>query len=179
MWVIGDSSVCWCARVAGSSPWGERLNRLAYIHWMGRRRLQMFQFSDFLLEAWSAVPILPDVIILQFGANDLGLVHKHLLSILARQCINLTREALPHTVIFYSELLPRQTYPHALKQSSLERTRRSLNAYVHSLFRNSHGLFHADEFHLTDDSCSLILHNFYQALAPYCLPVASPLNTTT
>ncbi|XP_022106965.1 uncharacterized protein LOC110988054 [Acanthaster planci] len=106
VWVIGDGSVCWCAQVAGSSPRGERLNRLAYIHWKGPRRLQMFQFSDFLLEAWSAVPILPDVIILQFGANDLGLVHKHLLSILARQCINLTREVLPHTVIFYSELLP-------------------------------------------------------------------------
>lgn len=178
MWVVGDSFVHWTSRVASSSTCGADLTQMATVRWLGRRGLRIQHFNDFLHSCWAQLQESPSCIIIHIGSNDLGLSPKKSMYENMKQILSVTRELLPYSIIFWSEILPRVTYPSALKQNSVERARRAINRSIGNLFRGSPGglithpqiewwrqdQFLHDGIHLVDEALLLILHNYQGAL---------------
>ena len=179
---MGDSFIHWASRVALSSPWGEALDGMATVRWLGRRGLRLDQFNDFLHSCWTKEPESPTWIIIHVGSNDLGYVPKKSMFEGIKQILAVTRELLPHSIIYWSEILPKVSYPSANKQNSVERTRRALNRSVGNLFLRAPGgliahpqiawwrqeFYLPDGVHLVDAASQFLIYNFHITLIRSC-----------
>ena len=99
-----------------------------------------------------------------------------------KQILAVTRELLPHSIIYWSEILPKVSYPSANKQNSVERTRRALNRSVGNLFLRAPGgliahpqiawwrqeFYLPDGVHLVDAASQFLIYNFHMALIRSC-----------
>ena len=64
---------------------------------------------------------------------------KKVLFELIKQILTQTRELLPHTVIFWSQILPQVVYVSAMKRNKIEWVGHAINRWVGALFRSSPG----------------------------------------
>ena len=122
--------------MASFSSCGVALLDAVDVEWMGCRGLRIGTFSQFLLERWTADQRSPQCIIIHVGSNDLGILPKKVMFESIKQILAQTRELLPHTVIFWSQILPQVVYVSAMKRNKIEWVGHAINRWVGALFRS-------------------------------------------
>ena len=97
-----------------------RLLTVCYAQFLRR----VFQF---LLERWTADQHYPQCIIIHVGSNDLVILPKKVMFQSVKHILAQTRELLPHTITFCSQILPRVGHASAMKQNKFERVQHAIN----------------------------------------------------
>ena len=172
-----------------SSAAGAVLEDVATVRWLGKQGLHLDEFNDFLYRCWLTEQANPDYIIIHVGSNDMGILPKQTQAQLIKRILTVTRSLLPHTIMFWSAILPRVHYPGARRPNKVERARVAINRWVGRLMRFAPGgliphpqivwdnklLFRQDGVHLAEEGSLLLIRNFYQALvAAFNTLLASP-----
>ena len=122
-----------------SSAAGAVLEDVATVRWLGKQGLHLDEFNDFLYRCWLTEQANPDYIIIHVGSNDMGVLPKQTQVQLIKRILTVTRSLLPHTIMFWSAILPRVHYPRARRPNKVERARVAINRWVGRLMRFAPG----------------------------------------
>lgn len=114
-----------------SSSFGSQLalGDVAHIDWLAKRGMCWGQFFPAVLE-YIAVNLLPQVIVVHLGENDLGQRTSMSLRLQARKDFNSLVRQFPGITILWSDMLPRRVWQWASSVKRIEVARKRVNAYL-------------------------------------------------
>lgn len=150
VWILGDSLIHWAAHYL--LPWGEaalNLHLNSRVTWKGLRGGHLTDLPLYLYDSlvnrhcgacdWPCIRHAPSFVVIHMGTNDLTtlstLGFKFTLAEILAECQFL----LPHSVIVWSDILPRHFYRGAWSQSSMEVKRKAVNSTARAMVLASGG----------------------------------------
>ena len=149
------------------------------IHWYGTRGMLWKSLVPTVENYLCSYPR-PQVLIIQLGSNDLGIMKSKELIENIRLDILRLRILLPDIYLVWSEILPRRYWHFADNQADMDQTRKRVNVAVKAIFTNQidHGfvirhpnirfqernLYRYDGTHLSDVGNDIYLNNIQGAL---------------
>lgn len=185
--MIGSSIVYWAYRTARGRHGGPNLG-LQYkgfnLHWLGSRGLKWEGLIPMIEKSLLTQP-LPQILIIQLGSNDLGIVKGKELIELIRCDILRLRTLYPDLKLIWSEILQRRYWHNANNQVAIETSRKRVNLAIKNIFLNEiqkgciirhpnitvkeKSLFRYDGVHLSDVGNNIYLNNIQGALEAFAI----------
>jgi hypothetical protein len=128
-WVVGSSIVHWASRSAagraGSPHLGLQYRRLT-LHWYGKRGMKWGELMSIIDNNLHSNPA-PNILVIQLGSNDLGILKGKELIELIRLDVLRIRTLLPNVILVWSEILPRRYWHVANNHVAVENSRKWVN----------------------------------------------------
>ena len=132
-----DWIVCWAYRTARGRHGGPNLG-LQYkgfnLHWLGSRGLKWEGLIPMIEKSLLTQP-LPQILIIQLGSNDLGIVKGKELIELIRCDILRSRILYPDLQLIWSEILQRRYWHNANNEVAIETSRKRINLGIKNIFK--------------------------------------------
>ena len=157
----------------GVDEWGNTLC------WKGRRGAKLYGARELLEELLhDSRTGVPDSIIFHLGCNDLIQRSKLGFHLMVRDLVEFCQVALPHTIIMWSNILPRPYYEGAYEQAGMKAKLSEINRNASRQFERVWGksiahsailpgmtwLFREDKLHLNEQGLEFFLSAFRSAL---------------
>jgi len=188
IWIVGDSIVHWAAHYL--LPWGEAALNLhldSRVSWKGLRGGHLTDLSLYLYDSlvrnhcgscdWPCVHA-PSFVVIHMGTNDLTTLDTMGFKFTLEDVIAECQFLLPHSIIVWSDILPRHFYKGAWSQPSMERKRKNVNRTARAIVLSNGGkvirhdniqwylrsLFRSDLLHLDVFGHHLFTENLGAAL---------------
>ncbi|XP_060583688.1 uncharacterized protein LOC132739884 isoform X2 [Ruditapes philippinarum] len=137
VWILGDSIPYWAGNYAKNAAKENLGLKDVSIAWWAERGLRWGGFRR-LIEMQVLLSFPPSIIFIHLGGNDLVSVNTVQLRLLIEQEIIYLREAFPHTVIIWVDILQRQNWSGAIRgYRPIEMKRKRLNRLARKIVTSS------------------------------------------
>ncbi|XP_040181424.1 uncharacterized protein LOC120915190 [Rana temporaria] len=166
IWILGHSFIFWAQKRAADRTYSENLGldpSIFKVNWYGRRGMV---WDDLVFELGRLYAVFPppDILVLHLGGNDIGKVKTYELVNKMKDSFQFLKMVSPHTVLVFSEIVPRLRWLESLIFKPLEKVRKRINKAMEKFlspdlgfsFRHREleggvqGLYRADGVHLSE-----------------------------
>ena len=179
VWIIGSSIVRDAYFRSLHRPDGPGLGLAEFgigVYWehqSGMRLCNVLELATYMKNFYP----LPDLLVLHCGGNDIGFKPMVEVTWEAKTICDQLKSLLPHTILVWSQILPRKSWRYIAMTSVAERSRKRINSCISTYYINRGGrtvkypditndfrLFKADGVHLSVLGCDLMLNNLSGAV---------------